>query len=57
MIGGRGGTKIRFLSPAEWLERRWRELRGISPRTGRPRVLEGQSRLELDEGDKPEAEE
>ncbi len=57
MIGGRGGTKIRFLSPAEWLERRWRELRGISPRTGRPRVLEGQSRLELDEGDNPEAEE
>jgi hypothetical protein len=37
VIGGKGGRKIEALSPREWLEQRYREIKGL-PRDGQGRL-------------------
>jgi hypothetical protein len=59
MIGGRGGNKIEALSPAEWLEKRYREIKTLQREeqgrvtsvAGRVSVCEHQ--LELEEPETP----
>ena len=48
MIGGRGGRKIEALSPQEWLERRYRELRGL-PRDSDGRIRSLGKRVRVSE--------
>lgn len=59
MIGGKGGNKVEALSPAEWLEKRYREIKTLR-RDKQGRVISAagpvpisEHQLELAEPDTP----